>query len=638
MWIIMNQYFCNLYRFYKVVALSIVCFSVLALDDSKLIPPGKNTSEGEVLSSGLAFRTHKVVPGDNLTYLSERYSVSVIDLKKINNLDSDLLIVGSKLKIPSLDTRTHKVVPGDNLTYLSERYSVSVIDLKKINNLDSDLLIVGSKLKIPRSVKLPDNIDDIDAPSGEILSGKNLSQKKLVLGALTPVEDNGRFLSPIIDGSVQKVNEQFDKFSLSIQDEYELGESQGTLQEVIYETSKHSPEVLKKGYDVESLRYAIKGAQSAKYPTIDLSVRGGREENFKRSADGTKNSGNRMELSITAIQNLYDGGKKVAEVNRVKASHESNAHQLQQIRQDAALKAAFVYLDVIRFREILDTAISFTKENFRARNIAGSRLAQGASDASEFQNIEGRLENSKANYISALNNFEDSRSRFKAVAGYLPAFYFSPDNFVLNFVEKDMIPSTVNETISLALAKHPTMLAAAADIKEAKYQHKRTRAEVAPEVNFELAGTQNENEYYGGATTSDRQYATAMLTLKYNIFDGGKGKAMSSEMMQLLSSAESLAEQKEREVEDSARLAWRSYALLLKQMKPLENELDAAIVAVGLVDRQFSVGRAKLIDSIDKREIAFEAQVNHISAKYDFLYAGFRVLHATGTLLSEVNN
>ncbi|MGY8844890.1 MAG: hypothetical protein ACKVJV_07070, partial [Gammaproteobacteria bacterium] len=66
----MNQYFCNLYRFYKVVALSIVCFSVLALDDSKLIPPGKNTSEGEVLSSGLAFRTHKVVPGDNLTYLS----------------------------------------------------------------------------------------------------------------------------------------------------------------------------------------------------------------------------------------------------------------------------------------------------------------------------------------------------------------------------------------------------------------------------------------------------------------------------------------------------------------------------------------------------------------------------------------
>ena len=55
-------------------------------------------------------------------------------------------------------------------------------------------------------------------------------------------------------------------------------------------------------------------------------------------------------------------------------------------------------------------------------------------------------------------------------------------------------------------------------------------------------------------------------------------------------------------------------------------------------DRQFSVGRTELIDVADKKEMLFETSINKISTTYDFLYSGFRVLHACGDILEIADN
>jgi len=46
-------------------------------------------------------------------------------------------------------SRTHTVVKGDNLSKISRRYSVSVSELMRANNLNSDLIREGQKLNIP---------------------------------------------------------------------------------------------------------------------------------------------------------------------------------------------------------------------------------------------------------------------------------------------------------------------------------------------------------------------------------------------------------------------------------------------------------------------------------------------------------
>ena len=330
---------------------------------------------------------------------------------------------------------------------------------------------------------------------------------------------------------------------------------------------------------------------------------------------------------------MYDGGQSDAEINRVKAGFQSGVYQLSQVKQDIALRAAFVYLDVIRYREILNQATIFVQSNFQSAYLAKLRYDRRVSDAGEFQEINGLLENSKANFISAFNNFEDSRSRFKSIVGYLPTYDFPTKDLNLDLINQLMIPDSIDQMVNVSVLKHPTLLSAQQDIEEAKYQYKRTAAEDSPIVDLELSGIRTDNEYYGGSGTSDRRYGNAMLTLKYNIFDGGRVKSKKNEMFQLVKSAEALYDQKKREVEDSSRLAWRSYVSLLKQLIPLQKELEAAKVTDAVYDRQFSIGRTELIDVADKKEILFETNLNNISTKYDFLYSGFRVLHACGDIL-----
>ena len=434
--------------------------------------------------------------------------------------------------------------------------------------------------------------------------------------------------------NAESIEKEFFKFTSFVEKNIESGQSIGDLASVINDASQFNPEVIKKGFDVESLRSSIAVAESANYPTVDLSGRAGKEYNWKEAqSDNTNKSYRRDEFSIIGKQNLYDGGSADAEINRTKAGFQSGVYQLKQIKQDIALRAAFVYLDLVRYREILDQAGLFVKSTFQSASIAKLRYDQRVSDASEFQQVNGRLENSKANFISAFNNFEDSRSRFKSVVGYLPSFDFSTKETNLDFISQGMIPQSINSMVDVAIAKHPTMLAASQDIAEAKYQYERTSAESSPVVDLELTGARTDNEYYGGSGTSDRRYGNAMLTLKYNIFDGGRVKSKKSEMFQLVNSAEALYEQKKREVEDSARLSWRSYVSLLKQRIPLQKELEAAKVTDAVYDKKFSVGRAELIDVADKKEMLFETSINNISTTYDFLYSGFRVLHACGDIL-----
>ena len=100
----------------------------------------------------MVFRTHKVVRGDNLSDLGARYSVSINDLKKMNNLDSNLLFVGDTIKIPTLGGRSfreHHIISGDTLSDLGVRYGVSVSSLKKFNGLRTEKVYVGDIIRVP---------------------------------------------------------------------------------------------------------------------------------------------------------------------------------------------------------------------------------------------------------------------------------------------------------------------------------------------------------------------------------------------------------------------------------------------------------------------------------------------------------
>jgi membrane-bound lytic murein transglycosylase D len=110
-------------------------------------------SSGSPASGGL-FTEHVVQRGENLSYLSEKYGVSVSAILAANNLSSkDILQVGQRLLIPSssqVDVETYVVKKGDTVSDLALRFGSSPGDIKKLNDLeDPHYIQPGQELKIP---------------------------------------------------------------------------------------------------------------------------------------------------------------------------------------------------------------------------------------------------------------------------------------------------------------------------------------------------------------------------------------------------------------------------------------------------------------------------------------------------------
>lgn len=106
--------------------------------------PTKEIYEGEE-------NVYIVQKGDTLYSVAMANNTTVDELKKANNLTSNILSTGQLLKIPSalLPESTYIVKKGDSLYSIANKYNTTVDELKRINNLTSNILSIGQVLKLP---------------------------------------------------------------------------------------------------------------------------------------------------------------------------------------------------------------------------------------------------------------------------------------------------------------------------------------------------------------------------------------------------------------------------------------------------------------------------------------------------------
>jgi len=103
---------------------------------------------------------YTVVAGDTLWAIANRFGLTVDELKSLNNLTSNNLSIGQRLRIragattppPTGEYDTYIVRSGDTLWALASRFNTTVAELRRINNLTSDNLSIGQQLLVPRAM------------------------------------------------------------------------------------------------------------------------------------------------------------------------------------------------------------------------------------------------------------------------------------------------------------------------------------------------------------------------------------------------------------------------------------------------------------------------------------------------------
>lgn len=117
-------------------------------------------------------RYYIVQSGDSLFTIARKYSTSVAELQRMNNIKRGrLLKVGMKLKVPVPGTssaremvaevaqnkkaksKVHVVRRGENLSVIAAKYKVAVSDIKQKNNIRNPAsIMVGARIVIPSEV------------------------------------------------------------------------------------------------------------------------------------------------------------------------------------------------------------------------------------------------------------------------------------------------------------------------------------------------------------------------------------------------------------------------------------------------------------------------------------------------------
>ena len=102
-----------------------------------------------------------VKKGDTLYSIARRFNISVADLKRMNNLQTDDLSVGQTLfleeQLPQNDLEIYIVEKNDTLYSIARKYNTTVDYLKKVNNLTSNTLSIGQQLLVPKTEPLDSN-------------------------------------------------------------------------------------------------------------------------------------------------------------------------------------------------------------------------------------------------------------------------------------------------------------------------------------------------------------------------------------------------------------------------------------------------------------------------------------------------
>lgn len=98
---------------------------------------------------------YRVRRGDSLSVVARRFRMKVRQLKAMNNLSSNLIRVGARLRVRGGDEDYaddqiiwYRVRYGDSLGKIADRFGTSVRQLKRLNKLSTHLIFPGDRLRV----------------------------------------------------------------------------------------------------------------------------------------------------------------------------------------------------------------------------------------------------------------------------------------------------------------------------------------------------------------------------------------------------------------------------------------------------------------------------------------------------------
>lgn len=394
-----------------------------------------------------------------------------------------------------------------------------------------------------------------------------------------------------------------------------------TLREAAQMAVLSNPEVLARWHTVRAAEHEREAARGGLLPRADLNASTGPERRSSLAGGSYARSGG----SLSLTQLLYDGFATRDEVRRLDHAARMRVFELIATAEGVALEAARAYVDVLRYRQLVQLAEENFVEHRAVYAQTEQRVKARVARAVDLEQITGRLALAEANLLIETANLHDTTARFQRIVGRMPAREMPPPPHV-----EQGLPGDARAALALTSERNPAVLAAIEGVRAADAALAVRKDAYAPRLDFRLRRDYNRNvDGVPGSTHA----SVAEFVLNWNLFNGFSDRARERQFAEQREVARDTRDKTCRDLRQTTMIAFNDVAKLKEQLEYLqlhESSLAKALTAYRL---QFQIGQRSLLDLLDTENERFQARRSVVNAQHDLGVAYLRAQAGVGNLL-----
>lgn len=404
-----------------------------------------------------------------------------------------------------------------------------------------------------------------------------------------------------------------------------------SLQEAVNKTLQTNPQILEASKNREAVEFELRQARGLYLPSIDLEAGYG-SRRLSNSTTGTLTRDYETykpaDVGLTITQSLYDGGSRRAQVEQQSARVDGASFRVLERSETLALQATQDYLEYILQAKIV--GISKQNVDFHNRIIGDINEGIKGGALTDVDRVQGRerLEAAKARLREAQQELEATKIRFLKTVGEQIKDPKLPPSLA------KFIPRSLEETVAIAKVNNPGMHAAMADIDAADAAARGARAGYSPKLDVEGSARVGNDIDGNQGNTNDLQ---VRVVARWNLYRGGIDQAREQEQIRRASEQRYASHQTMREIEESVRSAWNERSSRSEIARIISEQSTQNATLVSSYGEQFKVGQRSLLDVLDAQNTRFNTSILAETAKFAALFAEYKILAASGSLLKSMN-
>jgi TolC family type I secretion outer membrane protein len=399
-----------------------------------------------------------------------------------------------------------------------------------------------------------------------------------------------------------------------------------SLRDAIVAALKGNPDIQIALAQQDDAYYGIAEARAPWMPHLDASVGYGRE--LAKTGTSAATRENRLEGTVTLAQNIWDFGVTMNDVRRARASYRSAQWAVREKIEAISYGISSAYVGVLQQQMLVALALEEIEADKRVLHMVTVQKDLGLTTSADISRAQAQIDGTQSLVLDRKSALQQARIAYRRLTGHLPANARELAPAVA------MLPASVDDAVDMIDDHSPRMAQAVEDRRSLARQQASESGAFFPHVSL-LVQANHKYDVLGKTGMADD--ARAMVTISYNLLNGGADLALRRRIGARIREADYELDRRRREVEESVRTDYDALDAARKKIATIDAEIASAEKVVDLYRQQFREGRRTVFEVLDSEKTLYAARANQIVNHAAMNLAEYRVLQGLGGLFDLVS-